>query len=213
MTSPRFRHVAIEGPIAAGKSTLARLLSARLDARLLLERPEDNPFLEKYYADSSRYALQTQLTFLFQRVEQYREVLQPGMFGAPGVVSDFMFEKDELFARLTLSDEEYRLYAQIHAEVAPRVPPPDLVVWLQAGSPALLKRIAQRGLAMEQGIETGYLDGLCAAYATMFERNPTLPVLAVDTERFNPLREPSQVQRLIAAIDTFSGPRESLRLD
>ncbi len=213
MNPPRFRHIAIEGPIAAGKSTLARLLSAHLEARLLLERPEDNPFLEKFYADGSRYALRTQLTFLFQRVEQYREVLQPGMFASPGVVSDFMFEKDELFARLTLSDAEYRLYALIHAEVAPRVPPPDLVVWLQAGSPVLLKRIARRGLAMEQGIETGYLDGISAAYATMFERDPTLPVLAVDTERFNPLREPSQLEGLVAAIDRFSGPRESLLLD
>src|SRR6266581_774693 len=97
------RHIAIEGPIGVGKSTLARRLAAHLNAHLLLERPED-------------------LAFLFQRVEQYRELAQPGMFGASALVSDFIFDKDALFARLTLSDDEYRLYTQIHAQTAPLVP-------------------------------------------------------------------------------------------
>lgn len=106
--NPAPRHIAIEGPIAAGKTTLARGLAGALGAELLLERPQDNPFLEKFYADGSRYAFQTQLTFLFQRVEQLRSLAQPGMF-VPLVVSDFSFAKDELFARLTLSDDELRL--------------------------------------------------------------------------------------------------------
>ena len=126
----RLRHIAIEGPIGAGKSTLASLLAPPLGAELLLERPHDNPFLKDFYVDGGRYAFQTQLFFLFQRVELTRSLAQPGMF-APLIVSDFTLEKDRLFARLTLSDEEYRLYSMIHEQVAPKLPTPDLVIWLR----------------------------------------------------------------------------------
>jgi deoxyguanosine kinase len=204
-----FRHIAIEGPIGAGKSTLATLLAPLLDAELLLERPEDNPFLERFYADGSRHAFQTQLFFLFQRVEQYRALAEPGMF-APRIVSDFMFAKDALFARLTLSDDEYRLYRQIHAQVAPSLPPPDLVIWLQAGRGTLLERIQQRGRPMEEGIDHGYVDALSQAYGAYFDAEPDVPVLQVDAERFNPLARPADLQRLLAALTAFVGPRESL---
>lgn len=204
----RLRHIAIEGPIGAGKSTLARLLAARLDAQLLLERPHDNPFLERFYADPARYAMQTQLCFLFQRIEQYRELAQPGMF-TPRVVSDFMFAKDALFAQLTLSDDEFRLYSQIHAAMAPQMPAPDLVIWLQADPATLLGRIAQRGLAMEQGMDPAYLQRLGHAYAAWFERKPGLPVLAIDTTRFNPLAQPADLDRLLQRLQDFRGPREA----
>lgn len=204
----RLRHIAIEGPIGAGKSTLARLLAARLDAQLLLERPHDNPFLERFYADPARYAMQTQLCFLFQRIEQYRELAQPGMF-TPRVVSDFMFAKDALFAQLTLSDDEFRLYSQIHAAMAPQMPAPDLVIWLQADPATLLGRIAQRGLAMEQGMDPAYLQRLGHAYAAWFEREPGLPVLAIDTTRFNPLAQPADLDRLMQRLQDFRGPREA----
>ncbi|URI11378.1 deoxynucleoside kinase [Aquincola tertiaricarbonis] len=204
----RLRHIAIEGPIGAGKSTLARLLAARLDAQLLLERPHDNPFLERFYADPARYAMQTQLCFLFQRIEQYRELAQPGMF-TPRVVSDFMFAKDALFAQLTLSDDEFRLYSQIHAAMAPQMPAPDLVIWLQADPATLLGRIAQRGLAMEQGMDPAYLQRLGHAYAAWFEREPGLPVLAIDTTRFNPLAQPADLDRLLQRLQDFRGPREA----
>lgn len=211
---PRFRHIAIEGPIGAGKSTLARALAPRLGASLLQERAEDNPFLAQFYADArgagnqpNRYAFQTQLFFLLQRVEQARELAQPGMF-APLVVSDFMFDKDALFARLTLSDDEYRLYLQIARGVAPRLPPPDLVIWLQAPLGVLMQRVHRRGLAMEQQIDEAYVTALSDAYATYFERRPGLPVLVVDAERFDTVGTPAHLEQLLAHLRRFAGPRE-----
>ena len=207
-----WRHIAIEGPIGVGKTTLARLLAPPLGAALLLERPQDNPFLERFYADPQRHAMSTQLCFLFQRIEQYRELAQPGIF-TPRIVSDFMFAKDALFAQLTLSDDELRLYHRIHAELAPRLPQPDLVIWLRADVPTLLRRIAGRGRAMEHAIDAAYLERLAAAYADYFEHAPQLPVLAIDSEGFDPLARPQDLQRLHDAIDAFEGPRaELLRL-
>lgn len=212
----RFRHIAIEGPIGVGKSSLAQRLAQRLSCELLLERPQDNPFLDRFYqaavrGEANPYALQTQLFFLFQRVEQSRALAQPGMF-SPRMVSDFMFAKDALFAQLTLSDEEYRLYLQIHAEVAPRLPRPDLVIWLQAAPTTLAQRIRRRGIEMEQRIEHDYLRRLSQAYGAYFEREAALPVLALDTEHFNPIDRPEDLDRLVARLAGFRGPREALSI-
>lgn len=205
----RFRHIAIEGPIGAGKSTLASLLAPPLGAELLLERPHENPFLKNFYVDGPRYAFQTQLFFLFQRVELTRSLAQPGMF-APLVVSDFTLAKDRLFARLTLSDDEYRLYAMIHEQVVPRLQQPDLVIWLDAPMVVLRERIRRRGRALERRIEADYLRAVADAYGEHFDAQPELPLLMVDIDRFDPLRRPADLQALIDRLSKFEGPRESL---
>jgi len=203
----RFHHIVIEGPIGAGKSSLARRLAQHFGVELMLEKPEENPFLERFYADGARYALQTQLFFLFQRREQMGELSQPGMF-TQGVVSDFMFAKDQLFAALTLSPEEHRLYTQIQAQVAPQVRAPDLVIWLQARPQTLMQRIRRRGMRMELGITIDYLEHLTEAYGQFFQHYDASPLLAVDTEYFNPVSRPADFDLLIKRIAAFKGPRE-----
>lgn len=204
----RFRHIAIEGPIGAGKTSLARLLAPRIGAELMLEKPAENPFLDRFYADMAGYAFQTQLFFLFQRQKQVQAIAQPSMF-ASAVVSDFMLGKDALFARLTLADEEYRLYSQMYQQVASQVREPDLVVWLQATPQTLHARVRQRGIGMEQGIEEGYLARLSEAYAEWFARYDGAPVFAVDTERFDPTTRPHDLDALVRRLENFEGRREA----
>jgi len=202
----RFRHIAIEGPIGAGKTTLARLLAERIGAELLLEQPAENPFLARFYDDRVGYAFQTQLFFLFQRERQFRAIAQPSMF-AQTIVSDFMFAKDALFAQLHLSDEEYRLYAQMHQPIAAQLGEPDLIVRLQASAPALLARVRRRGVAMEHGIDLGYLQRLCDAYADFFASYDGAPVFVVDTEHFHPLERDADLAELVRALARFEGRR------
>jgi deoxyguanosine kinase len=203
----RFRHIAIEGPIGVGKSSLARRLADHLGAELLLEQPEENPFLGRFYEDMAGYAFQTQLFFLFQRLKQMQAAAQPGMF-ASALVSDFLFAKDALFARLNLSDDEYRLYAQMYAQAAPQVREPDLVIWLQAPPASLLKRIRQRAIGMELGITPDYLQRLCDAYVEYFHGYDGAPVLALGTEHFNPIEREADFALLLQRLAAFKGRRE-----
>ncbi len=205
----RFRHIAVEGPIGAGKTTLAQLLAGRIGAELLLEQPAENPFLGRFYADMPGYAFQTQLFFLFQRERQVRGIAQSSMFGQ-GVVSDFMFAKDAIFAKLTLSDEEYRLYAQMHAPIAAQLREPDLVVRLRADVQTLLARVRRRGIPMEQAIDLAYLQRLCDAYGEFFASYDGAPVLVVDTERFHPLERDGDLDQLVSAIEGFEGRHGAL---
>lgn len=203
----RFRHIAIEGPIGAGKSSLARKLAAHLGADLLLEQADENPFLGRFYADMPGYAFQTQLHFLFQRVKQMQGIAQPGMF-AGALVSDFLFAKDALFARLNLSDDEYRLYSQMHAQVGGQFGEPDLVIWLQAKPATLLQRIARRGIGIEQGISADYLQRLCDAYVSYFRSYAGAPVFVIGTDDFNPVGSKADFRELLVRLAGFRGPRE-----
>ena len=205
----RFGHIAIEGPIGAGKTTLARLLAERAGAELLLEQPAENPFLARFYEDRAGYAFQTQLFFLFQRERQVRPLAQPSIF-AQTTVSDFMFAKDAIFARLNLSDDEYRLYSQMHQPIAAQLREPDLVVRLQADVQTLLARVRRRGVAMEQGIDALYLQRLSEGYADFFASYDGAPVFVVDTERFHPLERASDLEQLVGALDAFEGRHGAL---
>jgi deoxyadenosine/deoxycytidine kinase len=184
MALSRYRFIAVEGPIGAGKTTLARRLAERLGGEPLLEDPDANPFLERFYEDMARYALPTQLFFLFQRFEQLRAVAQHDLFA--GVrVADFLLEKDPLFAGLTLAGDELALYERLYAALAPRAPRPDLVIYLQAGPRTLAERVRRRALEYERRIEEDYLARLADAYARFFHQYDGAPVLAVNSEHLD----------------------------
>ena len=202
----RFRHIAVEGPIGVGKSTLAVRLAQHLGAEPMLERPAENPFLQRFYADMPGYAFQTQLFFLLQRWEQMQVLAQPSVFGT-AVVSDFMFAKDAIFARLNLNDEEHRLYQQMVAHLALSVREPDLVIWLQAPTSTLLQRIRRRAITMEQDIAPDYLERLAEGYAAHFQSYDGAPVFAVATELFNPADRETDFALLIDRLAAFQGWR------
>ena len=213
MSTPleRFRHIAVEGPIGVGKSTLAVRLARHLGTEPILEKPAENPFLQRFYADMPGYAFQTQLFFLFQRWEQMQALAHPSVFGG-AVVSDFVFAKDAIFARLNLSDEEHRLYQQLVGRLALQVREPDLVIWLQAPTSTLLQRIRRRAISMEQAIAPAYLERLADAYSAHFQAYEGAPVFAVSTEHFNPAEHDADFALLVDRLGAFRGRREFLDL-
>ena len=202
----RYRHIVIEGPIGAGKTSLARKLAERFGAETVLEEPADNPFLERFYRDSRRYALPTQLFFLFQRVAQLRDLSQRDLF-AQAVVGDFLLDKDPLFARLTLDDDELRLYQSILASVQPQAPIPDLVICLQAQPDTLIERIRRRGIEMEVSISETYLRALIDQYSRYFHDYDTAPLLIINTERLNPVDSEEDFQTLVRHLAELRGRR------
>jgi deoxyguanosine kinase len=176
----RPRYIAVEGPIGAGKSSLAEILADALGARLVCENPGENPFLGSFYRDPKRFALSTQLFFLLQRYGQQSELLQGGLFEQGGVVSDYLFAKDRLFATLNLSPEELALYDRVYQSLRPRVVVPDLVVFLQARTEVLLARIEKRGRVEEKPIKPEYVREVARSYADFFFNYGDSPLLIID---------------------------------
>jgi len=179
-----FSYIVVEGPIGVGKTTLTHRLAASFEGQVLLEAPQDNPFLERFYADPATYALPTQLSFLMQRVEQLRDLAQGDLF-APMRIADFMLEKDRIFAELTLESDELDLYLKLHEQMVRSIPRPDLVIYLQAPVDVLLDRIAQRGIHYEQDIEDSYLERLAAAYTRFFYHYDDAPLVIVNAAEIN----------------------------
>lgn len=211
MNLHRYQYIVVEGPIGAGKTTLARRLNESLEGHPLLELPEENPFLDKFYRDPARYALQTQMFFLFQRMGQLRELAQTDLFKTR-VVSDFLLEKDPIFARITLSDEEFKLYQQLYDHLRPQAPVPDLVIYLQASPETLVDRIRKRGVPMEAGISEQYLIRLCESYNRFFYHYDAAPLLTVNTEHLNPVARDEDFQLLLKHIENMRGKREYFNL-
>ncbi len=207
MELAKLRHLVIEGPIGVGKTSLAKRLAERLDADLLLEAPEQNPFLTKFYRDPPRYALQTQLFFLFQRIGQLGTLAQQDFFARP-VVGDFLLDKDPLFARLTLSEDEFLLYRRIYDSLKPQAPEPDLVIQLVATPDTLIDRIARRGLLYEAGIGEAYLRALANGYGDLFYHYDSAPLLIVNTEHLNPIDDDADFELLVSRIESMRGRRE-----
>lgn len=172
------RHIAIEGVIGAGKTTLARMLSEKLGARLVLERFEENPFLPKFYEDPERYAFQTQIFFLLSRYRQQQELFQADLFHSH-VITDYIFEKDKIFAYLTLQDEELKLYESLLGSIEKNIPQPDLVIYLQSSVDRLMKNIRIRGREMEESMSDDYIKELNEAYNYFFFRYKAAPLLIV----------------------------------
>ena len=193
------RYIVVEGPIGVGKTSLVRRLGKSFGCELVLEQDAENPFLERFYRDPRSAAFQTQLYFLFQRARQLQDLRQTDLFEQVRV-ADYMLDKDRLFARLTLDDQEYALYEQVYERLAIDAPAPDLVVYLQAPVDVLLDRIARRGIEYEQQIERRYLERLNDAYARFFLEFDAAPLLIVNAADIDPVGNDADYASLLAEV-------------
>jgi len=181
----RPRYIAVEGPIGVGKSSLAEILAESLGARLVSEDPGGNPFLASFYRDPKRFALSAQLFFLLQRYGQQTDLAQGSLFEPGGLVADYLFAKDRLFATLTLSPDELALYDRVYQALRPRVVAPDLVVYLHARAEVLLERVEKRGRPEEKPIRREYLREVARAYSEFFFAYDDGPLLIVDASEID----------------------------
>jgi deoxyguanosine kinase len=200
-------YIAIEGVIGVGKTTLARLLRPMLEAEILLEIFEENPFLSDFYADRERYAFQTQIFFLLSRYHQQRRSV-PELLGAgKSLISDYTFAKDALFALINLKGDELAVYYKVHEALGEKIPRPDLIVYLRADTPVLMQRIALRDRSYERNMELDYIELLNRAYEEFFAQpRDSSPVLIIDTNALNIVQNPEHLKYIENRI------RERLKL-
>ncbi len=194
-----FRYVVIEGPIGVGKTSLTRLLAKEFSARMILEKPEENPFLEPFYQDRKKYAFQAQLFFLVNRFQQQRDIAQLHLFNQV-TLADYLFAKDRIFASINLDDQELALYEQIYQLLSGQTPPPDLVIFHQAKPETLLHRIRSRGNSYEKEIDLDYLKTLTEAYNYFFFHYDETPLLIIDTSEIDFVKRKEDLDQLIREI-------------
>ena len=200
------RYIAIEGPIGVGKTALAKRLAASLDAELVLEEVEENPFLERFYRDGRSAALPAQMFFLFARARQIQDLRQSDLFASTRI-SDYLFTRDRLFAELNLDIEELKLYDQIVANLDVDPPVPDLVIYLQASVDALLRRLARRNASLDRFVDRAYLEKLTEAYARFFHAYDDGPLLIVNASQIDPVNNDADFEQLFRQIEKTTGGR------
>lgn len=191
-------YIVVEGPIGVGKTSLAGRLASRYGAELNLEVVEENPFLAKFYENPEAYAFQVQAFFLLSRFKQLSALWQPGLY-RDSVVSDYLFDKDFIFASMNLKDAEFALYEDLYTHLSPRLPTPDLVVYLRADTDELLRRIAKRGRPFEQDMQAEYLANLTARYDEYFRTYPH-PLLTIPAAGLDFVENPADEQLILTQI-------------
>lgn len=196
------RYIVLEGPIGVGKTTLAALLAEEFSARTIFENVEENPFLKEFYKNRKRNAFKTQLYFLLSRYQQQSELAQIDLFQKT-TISDYLFTKDRIFASINLDETELYLYDQIFRVLNPRIPTPDLVIYLQAETEVLLKRIKMRGKAYEKGIDVDYLDRVVSAYNNFFFHYNDSPLLVIKTTKIDYVTKKGDFEELVKEIKEF----------
>ena len=198
MTPPRY--VAIEGPPGAGVGVLAERLAAQVDARLVRDPTEDNPFLHGFAGDPRRFAFQTQLYFLLARYRQQGELAQGDLFARGGVVADYLFDRDAIWARIALSPAELALYEKVYGLLTANVPRPDLVVYVTAKSEVLRARLRRRVKATDRVVETGLIDDIAQAMSDFFFRYDEGPLLVVNTSEIDHVEDERTLDEIVAVI-------------
>lgn len=193
-------YIAIEGPIGVGKTSLAQALGLKLDARIVLEDSDGNPFLARFYQDPEKYGFPVQLYFLLTRYNQQRQLAQQDLF-AQATVADYLFAKDRIFARLNLEPDELVLYEGVYRLLDGRIPKPDLVVYMRAHTDVLAERLRKRNRASERHLNIEYLDRVAAAYRDFFFYYEETPLLVVDTSEIDFVEDPADLDDLLREID------------
>ena len=193
------RYIAVEGPIGVGKTSLSKRLAESFNYELLLEKSEENPFLDRFYEEPKQHALSTQLFFLLQRAQQLQELRQEDMF-QPLRIADWLIDKDRLFAKENLDSDEYALYVNVFKHLTVDAPIPNLVIYLQAPTEILIDRIQKRGIPAEQFIEREYIENLSAAYTEFFHYYTKSPLLIINTSEINLVSDDEDYQHLVDYI-------------